>query len=52
MSLQRLYDNIKYKKIVFYRKNGKIKRVSRTVELEQPPLSKETPLFPISKERS
>lgn len=53
MLLNQVFDRFDHVKIVFVRKDGKLKKVKRTVthDIAQSP-DREKPLFPISKERS
>jgi len=53
MLLNQVFDKFEHVKIVFVRKNGKLKKVCRTIvhDIENKTDTKDT-LFPISKERS
>lgn len=52
MLLDQVFDKFENVKVVFVRKNGKLKKVRRSVPDEVEVLDKtDKPLFPISKER-
>lgn len=53
MLLNQVFDRFDHIKIVFVRKDGKLKKVKRTVTHDVVhSADQEKPLFPISKERS
>lgn len=53
MLLNQVFDRFDHVKWVFVRKNGELKRVRRIIPHDVPSENndKETPMFPISKER-
>lgn len=51
MTLHRVFDKIPYKKVMFCRTDGVIKRVTRTVDITPDAPVINRPLFPINKER-
>ena len=51
MQLENLFETLKYRKVVFYRQDGIIKRVTKPVEFDNELDQPKKPLFPISKER-
>lgn len=52
MLLDQVFDTFTVKKHIFARKNGKLKRITKTITFDTKKADNFKPLFPISKDRS